>query len=152
MAYGARFRAYGTRQYVTLGNSRDGFTRRDAEAELQNILADDRRGIWRPPSSPLVAVPAADPGFHEFASAWVAARQAEVAPRTVDDYRWALSNHFLPFFAKHRLSEITIAEVDRYRASKCGAVCADGARGTRTPDLLGAIQEMACRSTRFGRR
>jgi integrase len=116
-AYAVRFRAYGQRQYVTLGNSHDGYTRRQAEAELQNILADVRRGIWRPPTSVPVAQPAADPGFHEFASRWVASRQGEVALRTIDDYRWALTHHLLPFFRKHRLSEITIAEVDRYRAS-----------------------------------
>jgi integrase len=119
-AYAARFRAYGQRQYVTLGNSRDGYTRRQAEAELQNILADVRRGIWRPPTSIPVVRPPADPGFHEFASRWLASRQGEVALRTTDDYRWALTHHLLPFFRKHRLSEITIAEVDRYRASKVG--------------------------------
>lgn len=117
-AYAARFRAYGCRQYVTLGHAHDGYNRRLAEAELQNILADVRRGIWRPPTNHPVSEPSIDPGFHEFASAWVARRQDEVSVRTVEDYRWALSHHLLPFFRKHRLSEITIAEVDRYRASK----------------------------------
>src|SRR5206468_7622709 len=59
-----------------------------------------------------------DPTFHEFASAWFEDRRHEVAPRTVEDYQWALTNHLLPFFAKHRLTQITIAEVDRYRAAK----------------------------------
>ena len=27
-------------------------------------------------------------------------------------------NHLLPYFAEHRLSQITVAEVDRYRQSK----------------------------------
>jgi integrase len=117
-AFAARFRAYGARQYVTLGHSQDGYTRRHAETELQNILADVRRGIWRPPSSKPEVEPTADPGFHEFASAWIAGRQDEVAARTVEDYRWALSHHLLPFFRKHGLSAITIAEIDRYRASK----------------------------------
>jgi len=31
------------------------------------------------------------------------------------DYRWQLSHHLLPLFKDHRLSQITIAEVDRYR-------------------------------------
>ena len=31
------------------------------------------------------------------------------------DYEWQLTHHLLPFFAGHRLSQITIAEVDRYR-------------------------------------
>ena len=117
-AYAARFRAYGERHYVTLGNSQEGYSRRDAETGLQNILADVRRGIWRASAREAVVEPAQDPGFHEFASEWVARRANEVARRTVEDYRWALSHHLLPFFRKHRLSQITIAEVDGYRASK----------------------------------
>ena len=34
------------------------------------------------------------------------------------DYRWRLTNHLLPYFAEHRLSQITIEEVDRYRQRK----------------------------------
>ncbi len=34
------------------------------------------------------------------------------------DYEWQLSNPLLPFFGHHRLSQITIAEVDRYRQAK----------------------------------
>jgi integrase len=117
-AFAARFRAYGRREYVTIGHSRTGYTRRHAETDLANILADVRRGIWRAPSRVPTEQPKPDPSFHEFASAWAATRASEVAPRTADDYRWALSHHLLPFFLRHRLSEITVAEVDRYRASK----------------------------------
>src|SRR5207244_9323698 len=60
----------------------------------------------------------AQPTFHEFASQWLDARRGELAPRTVEDYELALTHHLLPFFAKHRLSEITAQEVDRYKASK----------------------------------
>jgi integrase len=115
--FAARFRAYGERQYVTLGHSADGYTLRRAETELENILADVRRGIWKP-DPPAPAAPPVDPTFHEFASAWFEDRRHEVAPRTVEDYQWALTNHLLPFFSKHRLSQITIAEVDRYRVAK----------------------------------
>jgi len=115
--FAARFRAYGDRQYVTLGHSTDGYTVRRAETELENILADVRRGIWKP-DLPAPQAPPVDPTFHEFASAWFEDRRHEVAPRTVEDYQWALTHHLLPFFAKHRLTQITIAEVDRYRAAK----------------------------------
>ena len=47
--YALRFRAYGERRYVSLGFERDGWDRRRAEEELQNILADVRRGLWVPP-------------------------------------------------------------------------------------------------------
>jgi hypothetical protein len=48
--YALRFRAYGQRRYVTLGTAAGGWTRTRAEDELQNVLADVRRGIWRPPA------------------------------------------------------------------------------------------------------
>jgi hypothetical protein len=62
--------------------------------------------------------PDVDPGFHEFASAWFAPNEAGWRPSTRLDYQWQLSSHLLPFFRGHRLSQITIAEVDRYRATK----------------------------------
>jgi integrase len=117
-AFALRFRAYGRREYLTLGSSADGWTRRKAELELEleNILADVRRDIWKPAAAPVR--PPDDPSFHEYASRWLADRAPELRPRTVEDYTWALTRHLLPFFHRHRLSEITIAEVDRYRAHK----------------------------------
>jgi hypothetical protein len=49
---------------------------------------------------------------------WFAAKCGEIDDDTQSDYAWQLSSHLLPFFAKHRLSQITVAEVDRYRDSK----------------------------------
>jgi integrase len=37
---------------------------------------------------------------------------------TFEDYRWALTHHLLPFFAKNRVSQITKQEVDRYKTTK----------------------------------
>ncbi len=45
-------------------------------------------------------------------------RRHEFAPRTAEDYLLSLSHHLLPFFASHRLAEITAQEVDRYKAAK----------------------------------
>jgi len=42
----------------------------------------------------------------------------EVEQNTAIHYRNELENHLLPFFEDHRLSQITIEEVDRYRQSK----------------------------------
>jgi integrase len=117
-AYAARVRAYGERHYLTLGHSQDGYTRRKAETELQNILADIRRGTWKPSQLEPVAAPAQDPTFHEFASQWFESRRHEVAARSVEDYRWGLTRHLLPFFKDHHLTQITIAEVDRYKHTK----------------------------------
>jgi integrase len=116
--YALRFRAGGERHYLTVGNSWDGYTRRQADLELANVLADVRRGIWKPPVAELVPVPAEDPTFHVFASEWLESQRHELAPRTIEDYELQLTHHLLPFFAKHRLSQITAREVDRYKAAK----------------------------------
>lgn len=118
ITFALRFRAYGRREYLTLG-THPGWTRERAEVELQNVLADVRRGIWRPPAPEQhPADPTAEPTFHEFASEWYEARKGELRPKTQTDYEWALSGHLLPFFARHRLPAITVQEVDRYRQAK----------------------------------
>lgn len=116
--FALRFRAYGRRHYVTLGSERDGWTRRKADIELANVMADVRRGTWKPDQGPAAAKEPADPKFHEFASEWLATRRHEFAARTVENYELALTHHLLPFFAGHRLSEVTAQEVDRYKAVK----------------------------------
>ena len=110
--FALRFRALGQRQYQTLP---DGTTRQKAEQELANLLADVRRGIWRPLASEADrgAAEEEDPTLHAFASAWLATRKQDgLSPRTIEDYEWALSYHLLPFFKDHQLSRITIREVD----------------------------------------
>lgn len=44
--YAIRFHAYGRRRYLTLGRGSEGWTRRRAEDELSNVLADVRRDLW----------------------------------------------------------------------------------------------------------
>jgi integrase len=150
ITYAVRVRAYGVRHYLSLGYSWDGYTRASAETEMQNILADIRRGIWKPPVTEPSAPVLRDPTFHVFASEWFDARRHEVAPRTVEDYRWALSLHLLPFFQDHKLSGITVAEVDRYKIAKVlqRERCADGhglSNGSinETLNLLAQILETA---------
>ncbi len=117
--FALRFRAYGRRCYLTLGTTDEGWTRQKAGEELANVLADVRRGIWRPDVRQEAAEPAPEPTFHEFASEWLHGLRSEgLSENTLKDYAWQLSNHLLPFFARHRLSEISIAEVDRYRQEK----------------------------------
>ena len=116
--FAIRFRAYGKRHFVRLGTVEDGWTRRRAQTELDNILADVRRGIWRPADPEAIPEPFVEPTFHEFATSWFNDSQAEWKVKTRADYEWQLSCHLLPFFAEHRISAITIAEVDRYRRTK----------------------------------
>jgi integrase len=113
-----RFRAYGKRRAITLGTSEEGWNRQKVEEALRHVLADVERGIWQPHQPQSVEAPDDVPRFHEFASDWMESRRPELRPRTIKDYEWALSHHLLPFFARHLLPEITVAEVDRYKQAK----------------------------------
>ncbi len=150
ITYAARVRAYGKRHYLSLGYSWEGYNRRRADTELQNILADIRRGTWKPPQPEPTATHVGDPTFHEFATQWFEARRHEVAPRSVEDYRWGLTRHLLPFFKDHHLTQITIAEVDRYKTTKVRQrEQPEAARGlsngsiNETLNLLAQVLEMA---------
>ena len=77
-----------------------------------------RRGIWQPPAPPIEPEIAIDPGFHAFASEWLESRRPEIRPTTYQAYRHELVGPSPPFFASHLVSQITVAEVDRYREQK----------------------------------
>ena len=117
-----------------LGTAESGWTAARAQTELENILADVRRGIWRAPvPAPSPKAPE-DPTFHEFASRWYESTKGEWRRSTQIDYGWQLEYHLLRFFGEHRLSQITVAEVDRYRHAKVAEaekVAAEIARGKR---------------------
>ena len=86
------------------------------------LLADVERGVWRPATSPpmpqLEVEADRDPLFWDFASDWFEACKEEWRQNTQAAYRSELVNHLLPFFKAHRLSQISVPEVDRYRQSK----------------------------------
>ncbi len=127
-----RFRAYGTRQYQTLGTAEEGWSQVKAEQALRHVMADVERGAWRPPSPEPVANVNPDPGFHRFASEWFEATKREWQAKTRLDYEWQLAHHLLPFFRNHTLSQITVREIDRYRQEKVAegqAMRAAAARG-----------------------
>jgi integrase len=117
VTFALRFTAYGERRYVTLGRADEGWTEQRASDELHATLAAVRAGSWQP-HRPVPPAPEAEPTFHEFASAWFEANRGEWRESTRLDYEWQLSMHLLPFFKDHLLSEITVAEVDRYRETK----------------------------------
>ena len=148
--FAIRFRAYGEREYMTLGTAAEGWTRAKAETELQNVLADVRRGIWQAPAPSVVEAPRQMPTFHEFASEWFERQTIEggrhgkgLAPKGREDLQWRLSNHLLPAFASRRLDQITVEDVDRYRLAKVR----DGRLGVtsinKTLTTLAAILETA---------
>jgi hypothetical protein len=134
--FALRFRAYGNREYLTLGRPEDGWTRLRAERELAAVLRDVEHGTWQPRRRQ-PPQPRQDPLFLEFASDWFARKRFEIKPATARSYRNDLANHLLPFFAEHRLSEITVAEVDRYRQEKVGHArrLADAIKSGTTPTV-----------------
>ncbi|HXH87316.1 MAG TPA: site-specific integrase [Gaiellaceae bacterium] len=124
--FALRFRAYGKREYMTLGAigkkcalCGDPLTKDHAKQELEYVLADVRRGIWRPPVTETVETPAEVPTFHEFATAWLERMQSRgLGVRTIEYYRWALVLHLLPDFGSRRLDAITKQLVDAYATAK----------------------------------
>lgn len=142
-SWGIRFRAYGRRHYLALGRPEEGWDRVRAERELRHVLADVERGIWRPPEPAPAPKAETAPGFHEFGSEWLEARAPELRPRTVNDYRWALSHHLLPHFKDHRLSEITVREVDRYKAAEVANGTLGAAQINKTLKILAMIIDAA---------
>src|SRR4051794_16733311 len=108
--FALRFIAYDQRAYLTLGDEHDGWTREKAEDELDNILADVRRGIWTPPEADQAAepepeaddadgdVPTAALTFYEFSKKRLDRRKLEVSQRMWEYEEWALRVHLWPYF------------------------------------------------------
>ena len=121
-AFRLRFRAFGQRHREVLHERPGcgcgcggGWDERAARAELGNVLARVRAGVWEPRERPAAPEPVTDsamPTFHEYASAWLAGkRQGVLGDKPIDanteaDYRWRLSRHLLPYFAAHPLDQI----------------------------------------------
>ena len=115
-----RFTATGVRETVLLHERRTcdcgcggGWTERNAQAELRNLIARVSAGVWERPK-PATSSPAREkrmPTFHEYASYWLQAKvEGVLGKRPLDedsdrDYRWRLS-HLLSFFARYRLDQI----------------------------------------------
>jgi hypothetical protein len=95
---------------------------REAEAELANVLADVRRGIWQPAKAqPTVAEPKPAPTFHVFASEWFEQKKLEgLEQRTLDHLQWASPAHLLAHFATLHLSQIT---AERRGLPRVGGTC-----------------------------
>ena len=123
--YALRFTAYGKREYLTLGYERDGWTYERAEEELENIMADVRRGIWVAPEKRRDPSPAptaaAEKGeetlFPAFARGLLASRRGRHSDNHHDYLEWGLA-HLEPFFAQVAVGQIDTEMVDAYSAAK----------------------------------
>jgi integrase len=123
--FALRFRAYGKREYLSLGSASEGWDRTMADRELKNVLADVRRGLWSPDTRRDPVAPAVVPTFHVFASEWFEAKRTEggrrgegLTPAGEADLRWQLEVHLLPTFATTALDQIAVEDVDRFRRGK----------------------------------
>ena len=125
--YALRFWAYGEREYLTLGFEGDGWTYKRATEELENILADVRRGIWVSPKKKKPRADAEDEGeaddgsattiFGPFGRQLVASRRGQVSDNHIAFLEWALG-HLLPYFGDWPLVDIDVQAVDAYRHDK----------------------------------
>jgi integrase len=151
--YALRFFAYGRREYVTLGLEADGWTRERAGIELENTMADVRRGIWVPPTrrdrrrDAAGAVgrprPSGQEGgeecFAEFAEWLLESRRGQHSDRHEEYLRWGLT-HLNPYLGRVALTEIDVEAVDSYRAQKVAeseAIRRAAERGKPKLDRLG---------------
>jgi integrase len=142
--YALRFRAYGRRRYLTLGTVEEGWSSERAETELQNLLADVRRGIWREPDrAPMVEKRQPARSFHAFASEWLAALRHELRPRSIEALEWALSGHLLAHFADFELADITPEEVDRYKLAKAAEGTLSARSTNKTIAVLAQVLDTA---------
>ena len=62
------------------------------------------------------------------------------------DYEWRLTHHLLPFFRRHRLADITVQAVDRYRQAKVRESRLSAESINKTLTLLGQVLEQAVES------
>jgi integrase len=162
--FALRFHAYGERRYVTLGLAGEGWDAGRAAEELENVLADVRRGLWVPPGRGLAARPA-QPGpgardrrqessggeatFGEFAPWALEVRRVRHGAGHHEKLLWSL-RHLMPFFAGWPLAAIDAEAVDAYATSKVEEgerLEAAIARGEPFRDESGRVRRPLARTT-----
>jgi integrase len=154
-SYALRFRAYGERQFITIGTSADGMTEKLAREELANVLTDVRRGVWKHPDKIAAEQKAAEvPTFHVAATKWFEAKKLEggrqgngLTRNGEADLLWRLSVHLLPAFAAKRVDQITVEDVDTFRQSKKKA----GLSATSVNKLLATLAAVLDVQVDYGR-
>jgi integrase len=141
VSYTARVHAYGRREHVTFGTSRHGWNHVRAELELERILQQIDRGVWvpprlEPPEDRAVTTLSqlgvrTDETFEVFARRWWRSKRLQLEASTAHDYEWRL-DYLRRFFGRHRLREIDVELVDRFRdelRERANTIRAAAARG-----------------------
>jgi integrase len=91
------------------------FTKRTADAWLQDILVQAQRGT-------LPGMRSGNATFAEAAEEWMRfiEQDRERKPSTIRDYRSVLKAHLLPVFGERQLESITVDEIEAWRRSLTG--------------------------------
>lgn len=111
--FALRFRAYGERQYETLGGECDGWTRELADEELERRLAQVKLGQYVPPSRvEPESTDEPEPMFGVLAWEWLA--DQALAESTRDRYRLDVLE-LVGFFGEQRCSDIDARRLDEYK-------------------------------------
>ena len=111
--FALRFRAYGEREYETLGSEADGWTRQLAGEEIDRRLAQVKLGQYVPQAR-IEPEPteAPEPGFRELAWEWLADQALAESTRS----RYELDvQELVAFFGEGRPSQIDARRIDAYK-------------------------------------
>jgi len=116
--FALRFRAYGNREYVTLGTKAQGWNRTKAETELRHVLADVERGIWTPAAPEPVDTPTETPGSMPLQANGSQAGKPSYGLRRfrITDGRWNSTRSLSSKITRWQRSPWR--RVDRYRTAK----------------------------------
>jgi integrase len=120
----------GERQIETLGNSRDGLTRRQAEKVLADRLSDVRRNAYTPPARTT---------FGAVAKEWrdtLSSRQLKRSTR--ESYVQIIDGHLLPAFGSVALARLDVVMIERVKAEWMEAGASPGSVNRRL-NVLGSI-------------
>jgi len=93
-------------------------TEKAARAALAAIQTDLARGLWHDER-------AGDISVSEFAEQWLEIRRPSLAPRTVEVYESSLKRWILPAFARMKVRDVSILDIDTWwerTGSRTGAV------------------------------
>jgi integrase len=113
---------------------------RDAEAQLQGILTDARRGLMEQARTGVT--------FDIVADEWVAwgIRDRDWKPSSLSDYRSALGAHLLPAFRGKRVEKIDADEIEQWRDELIDERGLSRRTANKLLIILGAIFERAVKT------
>jgi integrase len=114
VSYSIRVQVGGRRKSITLGTSRNGWTKKKAEAEVTRLVAAITAGVWDPFAEDEPEPEREDePSFEEFARQWVAEREHGWAPNTRAAYGHDLTP-LIEHFGQRRLADIDYPAIKTY--------------------------------------